>query len=642
MGLARGGRVLMLLDDTPEYVAAIFGALRAGFVPVLVNTLSPPELVAYYLADSGAEVGVRRRALRGAACARGRRRRHACAGRARRRCCAGSPPRSQRCSHEWNAWIGAQEAHLEPADTHRDDMAFWMYSSGSTGRPKGVVHLHHDALYTWSAYGERVLAFGARRRRLLAAQDLLRVRLRQLDHVPVRGRRDHGADDRSSRAGSRVRDDRAPPPDRVLRPADALRGDGRASAARKRATSRACACASRRRRRCRRSSSTNGAGATDSRSSRAWARPRCSTSICPTRRDQQKPGASGKRVPGYELRLTDPDGRDVRGGRVRDPLGARRVAGAVLLAAPRQDGGDDARRLDLHRRPLPLRCRRIPLLRRARRRSREGERAVGASARGRALPRRMRRSCASAPCSRCRTRTGSRRSRLTSRCTTRRSRATRRPAELQRFVKSRLCLTSIRASCVYLAELPKTGTGKIDRQALKRDGLTYSTVAPDSRTTTRHFSYSRCTKSRNCAGEPPTGSAPSLTSCAAIAGTAIASLTRLVDLRDHDLRRSLGREEPEPRAGRKAREAAVGDGRHVGQRARARKARDGDRRAACRRGCAAMTDGIVANMNCTRPGEEVVQRVGALVRHVHRLECPRAAPSRKPDRCEDVPMPVEP
>jgi acetyl-CoA synthetase len=36
-------------------------------------------------------------------------------------------------------------------------MAFWMYSSGSTGRPKGVVHLHHDAWYTWLAYGRGVL-----------------------------------------------------------------------------------------------------------------------------------------------------------------------------------------------------------------------------------------------------------------------------------------------------------------------------------------------------------------------------------------------------------------------------------------------------------------------------------------------------
>src|SRR5436190_8067291 len=58
MGLARGGRVLMLLDDGPEYVASIFGAIRAGFVPVLVNTLSPPEVVAYFLEDSGAEAAI--------------------------------------------------------------------------------------------------------------------------------------------------------------------------------------------------------------------------------------------------------------------------------------------------------------------------------------------------------------------------------------------------------------------------------------------------------------------------------------------------------------------------------------------------------------------------------------------------------
>jgi acetyl-CoA synthetase len=36
-------------------------------------------------------------------------------------------------------------------------MAFWMYSSGSTGRPKGVVHLQHDAPYTYEAYGKHVL-----------------------------------------------------------------------------------------------------------------------------------------------------------------------------------------------------------------------------------------------------------------------------------------------------------------------------------------------------------------------------------------------------------------------------------------------------------------------------------------------------
>lgn len=156
MGLARGGRVLMLLDDTPEYAAAIFGALRAGFVPVLVNTLSPPELVAYFLGDSGAEaafVDSRFAHLLGHEDAAASRLRHVVhVGRV-----AEHVPPALALHHAWDEWIAAQAGTLVPADTHRDDMAFWMYSSGSTGRPKGVVHLHHDAWYTWLAYGRGVL-----------------------------------------------------------------------------------------------------------------------------------------------------------------------------------------------------------------------------------------------------------------------------------------------------------------------------------------------------------------------------------------------------------------------------------------------------------------------------------------------------
>jgi len=156
MGLARGGRVLLVLDDGPEYAAAIFGAIRAGFVPVLVNTLSPPELVAYYLSDSGAEamiVDARFIALIGHDDVRASRLRHVVH-------VGGVPPAPQpqlATHHDWNAWIAGQPAALVPVDTHRDEMAFWMYSSGSTGRPKGVVHLQHDALYTYCAYGRGVI-----------------------------------------------------------------------------------------------------------------------------------------------------------------------------------------------------------------------------------------------------------------------------------------------------------------------------------------------------------------------------------------------------------------------------------------------------------------------------------------------------
>jgi acetyl-CoA synthetase len=58
LGLERGDRVLLFLDDTPAYPAAFFGAVRAGLVPLLINTLTPPDLLQFYLADSGAAVAV--------------------------------------------------------------------------------------------------------------------------------------------------------------------------------------------------------------------------------------------------------------------------------------------------------------------------------------------------------------------------------------------------------------------------------------------------------------------------------------------------------------------------------------------------------------------------------------------------------
>src|SRR3984957_9623679 len=58
LGLKRGDRVLMFLDDTPAYPAAFFGAVRAGLVPLLINTLTPLDLLQFYLSDSSATVAV--------------------------------------------------------------------------------------------------------------------------------------------------------------------------------------------------------------------------------------------------------------------------------------------------------------------------------------------------------------------------------------------------------------------------------------------------------------------------------------------------------------------------------------------------------------------------------------------------------
>jgi benzoate-CoA ligase family protein len=154
LGLKRGDRVLLFLDDTPAYPAAFFGAVRAGFVPLLVNTLTPPDLLQFYLADSGASVAVVEAEFGSRFDA------EACKDTQLRTLivvngAVGSHAAPQAIAAD--AWLAGFAAELAEADTHRDEMAFWMYSSGSTGRPKGIVHLQHDMAYSDEAFAKNVL-----------------------------------------------------------------------------------------------------------------------------------------------------------------------------------------------------------------------------------------------------------------------------------------------------------------------------------------------------------------------------------------------------------------------------------------------------------------------------------------------------
>jgi benzoate-CoA ligase family protein len=154
LGLQRGDRVLMFLDDTPAYPAAFFGAVRAGFVPLLINTLTPPDLLQFYLADSNAAVAV----VDAEFCARFNA--QACTNTALHTLIAVNGAANDHAVPNLivaEAWLPGFPADLREADTGRDEMAFWMYSSGSTGRPKGIVHLQHDMAYSELAFAQNVL-----------------------------------------------------------------------------------------------------------------------------------------------------------------------------------------------------------------------------------------------------------------------------------------------------------------------------------------------------------------------------------------------------------------------------------------------------------------------------------------------------
>ena len=154
LGCAPGDRVLLFLDDTPAYPAAVFGAMRAGLVPVLLNTQSTADLVRYYIEDSGARAAMADAAQTGLfAC-------DVVTGTNLDVLVSvnGTPDETVQIDcRDGDQWFQEFPPELAAYDTHADDMAFWMYSSGSTGRPKGVVHLHHDMAYTVASYARHVL-----------------------------------------------------------------------------------------------------------------------------------------------------------------------------------------------------------------------------------------------------------------------------------------------------------------------------------------------------------------------------------------------------------------------------------------------------------------------------------------------------
>ena len=150
LGVEMENRVLLALLDGPEFAAAFFGAIKLGAAPVPVNTNLKPHDYVHYLNDSRAKVAVVSAPLAGLFREARGELRHL-----RHLVVAGGEAHPGELPYA--AITAAASDELSPADTTRDDMCFWLYSSGSTGRPKGVVHLQHDMRCVVENYGRRVL-----------------------------------------------------------------------------------------------------------------------------------------------------------------------------------------------------------------------------------------------------------------------------------------------------------------------------------------------------------------------------------------------------------------------------------------------------------------------------------------------------
>src|SRR3989442_3795133 len=172
LGVQMEDRVLLTLLDGPEFVAAFFGAMKLGAVPVPVNTLMRAADYRFFLEDSRAKVAIISEPLlveAGPALAQAKHLKHVVV--------VGDAK-----SHhlQFESWVWKASRSLEPADTSKDDVAFWLYSSGSTGFPKGAVHLHHDMVVCSDTYGLQVLGITERDRTFSAAKLLFRYGLRNI------------------------------------------------------------------------------------------------------------------------------------------------------------------------------------------------------------------------------------------------------------------------------------------------------------------------------------------------------------------------------------------------------------------------------------------------------------------------------
>tara|TARA_R110000787_G_scaffold56452_5_gene129743 strand:- start:2386 stop:3906 length:1521 start_codon:yes stop_codon:yes gene_type:complete len=123
-GLKPGDRVGILALNRLEFLEVLFGAMRAGCVPVMINAKLTPDQVRYIIADAGARIVF------------------------------ADPDLVRLCAADTRLVVfdgegeTAYEAFKDPGPFESvvpgpTDIAEQPYTSGSTGRPKGVLLHHH-------------------------------------------------------------------------------------------------------------------------------------------------------------------------------------------------------------------------------------------------------------------------------------------------------------------------------------------------------------------------------------------------------------------------------------------------------------------------------------------------------------------